>query len=356
MKILVMDRAGYLGRELARSLARSGHAASCIACDWADGSSAQGLRITGREALGPDRLWPALHGVEALYYLAPVPEWEITERDFQVTADLGRIARASGVKRTICLTALGQGEGGVYPLVDVLRLCGPPLTEFRTGAIVGNGSPVFESVRYLAERLPVLPSPPWMRTPVQPIAPSDLLQYLVAGLAAGLEQEALEVGGPSVETCESMVLTYARQRGLRRRALRLGAAGDLLSPYWLGLLPPISRLAWWNLISDFRHDATCRSPRAAEIFPGIRPVAYAEAVRQTLACASPPPVRSSIRAELNRPTHVLLRREGFIIGIWETLVASPANAVFAVLEGIGGKRGWLFADELWQLRGLLDRM
>ncbi len=39
----------------------------------------------------------------------------------------------------------------------------------------------------------------------------------------------------------------------------------------------------------------------------------------------------------------------------EVVHASPA-CVYAVVETLGGRRGWLFADFLWQLRGALDRL
>ena len=39
----------------------------------------------------------------------------------------------------------------------------------------------------------------------------------------------------------------------------------------------------------------------------------------------------------------------------EIVRASPAR-VFAVVEGLGGHRGWLFANFLWQMRGALDRL
>lgn len=58
--------------------------------------------------------------------------------------------------------------------------------------------------------------------------------------------------------------------------------------------------------------------------------------------------------ELHRPQHATLRREGFIIGIWETLVAAEPPRVFALVERIGGTNGWYFADDLWVARGWLD--
>ena len=108
----------------------------------------------------------------------------------------------------------------------MLREFGPPVTEFRAGIIVGNGSLSFEIIRCLTERLPVMICPRWVMTRIQPIAISDVLDYLVAALdvpeSAG---EIVEIGGASIETYRSMMLTYARIRGLKTMAVA-GARAD----------------------------------------------------------------------------------------------------------------------------------
>lgn len=37
-------------------------------------------------------------------------------------------------------------------------------------------------------------------------------------------------------------------------------------------------------------------------------------------------------------------------------VAAPARDVYRALTGMGGTRGWYFANWAWRLRGMLDRM
>ncbi len=58
----------------------------------------------------------------------------------------------------------------------------------------------------------------------------------------------------------------------------------------------------------------------------------------------------------DQPQHTTLRRKRLIIGIWETLVSAEPGQVFSVVEDIGGANGWYFADELWLVRGWLDRL
>ena len=37
-------------------------------------------------------------------------------------------------------------------------------------------------------------------------------------------------------------------------------------------------------------------------------------------------------------------------------VAAPASAVYRVLTGIGGQRGWYYANWAWRIRGIVDRL
>ena len=46
--------------------------------------------------------------------------------------------------------------------------------------------------------------------------------------------------------------------------------------------------------------------------------------------------------------HVALRRQGYICDVRQTLVNAPAAQVFGVLQGLGGKSGWPYANLLWQ--------
>jgi hypothetical protein len=55
------------------------------------------------------------------------------------------------------------------------------------------------------------------------------------------------------------------------------------------------------------------------------------------------------------PTHSLVRQRRCLVYARSQLVRAPVERIFGVVEGIGGDRGWLFTDWLWQLRGAIDR-
>ena len=55
-----------------------------------------------------------------------------------------------------------------------------------------------------------------------------------------------------------------------------------------------------------------------------------------------------------KTTHTLLRERHTLVYSSELFVRAPAERVFAVVKGIGGERGWLFADFLWRWRARMD--
>ncbi len=52
----------------------------------------------------------------------------------------------------------------------------------------------------------------------------------------------------------------------------------------------------------------------------------------------------------------LENREGMILERRELRVAAPAERVFASVLQLGGRRGWLFMDWTWRVRGAIDRL
>ena len=180
-------------------------------------------------------------------------------------------AKDAGVHRLIYLGGLASPTSPVSSHLksrqetgEQLRKFGPPVTEFRAGIIVGNGSVSFEMIRHLTERLPVMICPRWVSTRTQPIAITDVLQYLVGALmvpeSAG---KIVEIGGASVETYRSMMLTYAHMRGLRRWLIRVPVLTPRLSSYWLKLVTPLPASVARPLIEGLRTEVVCTSTAAA---------------------------------------------------------------------------------------------
>lgn len=132
-------------------------------------------------------------GTDALYCLVhsmgAAGSSDFAQRDRHAASNAALVAKEQRVGRIVYLGGLGREDAGLSEHLAsrqesgrVLASHGVPVTEFRAAVIVGAGSLSFRMVRYLSERLPVMITPRWVSTRVQPIAEDDVLRYLVDAL------------------------------------------------------------------------------------------------------------------------------------------------------------------------------
>ena len=159
-----------------------------------------------------------------------------------------------------------------------------PLTYFRAAAVIGAGSESFRTVYYLVKRLPAMVTPRWVSTRTQPIAISDVIDYLSA--AAELElpvERTIEIGGPDVTTYGGMMDSLAEAMG-RRPPLRVTVPvlSPRLSSLWVGLITPVDAGIARPLIEGMATETIVRDPAGAELFE-VTPTPISEAMRAALA-------------------------------------------------------------------------
>jgi hypothetical protein len=249
----------------------------------------------------------------------------------------------------------------------ILRGSGVPTAELRAAVILGSGSASFEMLRHLTERLPVMVTPSWVDTRIQPIAVRDVLRYLVA--AAGLPPEvnrAFDIGGPDVLTYRQMMLRYARLAGLRRRTIvPVPVLTPRLSSHWVGLVTPVPNAIARPLVESLRHEVVCTEHDIARYVPDPPggPVGFDRAVRLALRRIRDDEVatRWSSASLPGAPSDPLPTDPRWAGGslyrdVRERTVAAPPAAVWRVVEGIGGDNGWYSFPPAWALRGWLDRL
>lgn len=373
MRVLVTGATGYVGGRLVPRLLAAGHQVRVLVRDPA--------RLAGREwagrvetcrgdVLDAASLAPALAGVDAAYYLVHSmdgqPDFEA--RDQQAADLFGTAARRAGTGRIVYLGGLGDARAGLSAHLAsrqgtgrALGAAGVPVTELRAAVIVGSGSISFEMVRYLTERLPVMLCPRWVLQRIQPIAVRDVLSYLVAALevpeSAG---RIVEIGGADVLTYREMLLGYASLRGLRRWLLPVPVLTPELSSHWVHWMTPIPVGLARPLIEGLRSEVVVKDDLARRLFPDIRPMPYLDACRLALARTERGETETRWADALwtsagdERP--VLFQSEqGLELERRRRIVRAPPGAVYRAFSGLGGERGWLFADWLWQVRGLMDR-
>jgi hypothetical protein len=115
------------------------------------------------------------------------------------------------------------------------------------------------------------------------------------------------------------------------------------------------------LIEGLRNELICHDSTSRELFD-FEPLGYETAVIKALERERSGRVEtiwsgslSSITTKNNIVPLDLTHQEGMIIEKREVEVNAEAEKLFNAVCRIGGKNGW-YANSLWQLRGLLDRM
>jgi hypothetical protein len=197
-------------------------------------------------------------------------------------------------------------------------------------------------------------------TRCQPIGNRDVIAYLVAALRKDDTVSTLyEIGGADVLPYREMMMRYAAMRGLARRLIVVPFFTPRLSSYWVHLVTPIPARIARPLIDGLSNEVIVKDDAARRDFPEIVPMGYAEALRLALdRSLSTGPATTWFDAYDVRtlPGEFTGLEQGMLIDRRERHTrASPAN-VSAIYSSLGGKRGWLYADALWQLRGVMDRV
>lgn len=373
-RILVAGATGYIGGRLVPRLLELGYSVRCLVRDPArvqgrDWANAVEL-VTG-DVLHEEDAEAAMHEVDAVYYLvhSMAGGSGYHARDVLAAGNVAMAARRAGVRRIIYLGGLAEGNATLSEHLrsrnqtgEALRASGVPVTEFRAGVIVGSGSLSFEIIRYLTERVPVMICPRWVFTRTQPIGIRDVLHYLTAALhvpeSAG---RVIEIGGADAITYYDMMTQYAEVRGLRRLMLPVPVLTPRLSSWWVDLVTPVPAGIARPLIEGLRNETIVRDHGARSMFPDIVPSSYRVAVERALARLHTGLVETawsdalSSSSDLSVPVR-LGTVEGMIIERRELQLPAPAAAVHAAYASLGGRRGWLYMNWAWTVRGFIDRL
>jgi uncharacterized protein YbjT (DUF2867 family) len=370
MKILVTGTTGNIGSKLVPRLLAEGHEVTCIArhpqqlarFNWPKAT------ILQADVLDLDSIRKAMPGIEVAYYLIHSMaggKRHFIERDEKAAHNFGTAASEAGVKRIIYLGGLGQCEKSLSPHLDsrqkvgdILRLSGVPVTEFRAPIVIGSGSMSFEMIRYITERMPILFTPPWINTLCQPIAIENILEYLMSSLTEPLSiGDIFEIGGPDVLTYREIMLGYAAARKLNRPLLTLPFLTTSLLAFGADVITPLPTPYLQILIEGLRSEVMVNDPSARQVFT-TRLIPYTEAIASSLIRDGSGEVErlwAGARQEL-QPGVDHKDTEGMFIEQRRTASPSSPAAVYGVIEKIGGKQGWYYANWLWQLRGWLDEL
>jgi uncharacterized protein YbjT (DUF2867 family) len=374
---LVTGVTGYIGGRLVRELLQAGYKVRVFArfpdrlrdMPWIND-----VEIATGDALVSNEVENAMQNVDVVYYLlhALNKGKDFVDIETKMAETFAHAAKKKNVQRIIYL-------GGIIPeqklsahlesrkiTGEILRSSGVPTIELRAGVVIGSGSASFEMLRYLTERLPIMITPKWVQTKIQPIAVRDVLYYLVgaAGIVENLNQ-AFDIGGPDVFTYKEMMIHYAKVADLRKRIIiPVPLLTPRLSSLWVNFVTPVPASIARPLVRSLINEVICKDSEIKKYLPdpiegltnfdkavGLALQRVKEAqVSTRWSSASIPGVPSE-----PLPSDPQWAGGSLYKDIRQLEIKTSDHQVWEVVEAIGGSHGYFTLDWAWEIRGLMDR-
>ena len=138
----------------------------------------------------------------------------------------------------------------------------------RAAIVIGPGSAGFDTIVALVDRLPAMVCPRWVGVRTQPIALTDVIEYLagVCGEPRAIG-ESFDAGGPEVMTYREMIERVGAIRGKRPLIVEVPVLSPWLSSYWLHLVTPVKASVARPLIEGLRNETVAKDERIRELIP-----------------------------------------------------------------------------------------
>ena len=380
LRCLVTGSSGYIGGRLVPELLAAGYRVRCMARDpgklgdrpWTGDVEIAAADVTDAGAVGR-----ALQDVDVAYYLIHSlgTGASFEQRDRDAARLFGQAAVDAGVRRIIYLGGIVSGPPAELSphlrsrgeVGDILLRSGVPTAALQAAVILGSGSASFEMLRYLTERLPVMVTPKWVETRIQPISVRDVLRYLVgcAGLPADVNRR-FDIGGPDVLTYADMMRRYVAVAGLPPRVLvPVPLLTPRLSSLWVGLVTPVPAGLARPLVESLRNEVVCAEHDIARYVPdppdGLMPIDRAISLALRHTREGDVSTRWSSAGTPGAPSDPLPSDPSWAGGSLyvderSSVVAAEPATLWRVIEGIGGETGWYSFPLAWAARGLMDRL
>lgn len=377
--VFVAGATGYIGGRLVPRLLESGHSVKAMVRapkklkdrPWAGHSN---MTIVQGDILDKSSVKTAVQGCQAAYYLVHsmnpgVKDFARTDRD--AAQNMIEAAESAGLQQIIYLGGLGENDESLSHHLQsrsevgtILRQGKVPVTILRAAMIIGSGSASFEILRYLVDRLPIMITPRWLNTPCQPIGVRNVLHYLIGCL---LNPETIgktfDIGQPEVTNYHNLMKVYAEEAGLPRRwIVPVPVLTPRLSSYWIHLVTPVPASIARPLAEGLSNPVTCQENRLAELLPQEL-FNERQAIRLALERIRQQQVETSwTDSGMLHPAEWSIPGDPHWAGgsLFDdsrrvTINANPED-IWPAVKSIGGESGYYYADWLWKVRGLMDRV
>ncbi len=379
MRILLTGANGYIGMRLLPVLVEAGHEVTCVVRDKNRFKPSQDLldkiNIIEFDFLHPENAVQHFNKKQfdvSYYLIHSLGDTSTTLKEYEIRSAgcFVLVASLTQVKQIVYLSGISNEKNLSKHLLarkvvkDVFIRSGIAYTIFEAGIIVGSGSISFEIIRDLTEKIPVMIVPRWLNSRCQPIAIRNVIFYLHKCL---LNERTFfrtfEIGGPDVLTYKQMLLEFAAVRGYKRYIISLPVLFPGLSVYWLYLTTSANFTIAKQLVQSMKNDVVCKEFSIREIIPQDL-IPYREAIKmaferieQNMVISSWTDSASSSLSRLDLNQYIEVPVNGcYKDRRWVEIDKDKVEEVAGRFFGIGGKHGWYYADKLWRMRGLMDKL
>jgi hypothetical protein len=236
------------------------------------------------------------------------------------------------------------------------------MTTLRAGIIVGSGSASFEIIRDLVNKLPFMITPKWLNTRCQPIAITDVLEFLSKSLLNPVTYgNSFDIGGPDILTYKEMLLGFAKAKKLKRWIYTVPIMTPKLSSYWLYFVTSTSYKLASALVSSMKVEVICNDNKINDLLD-VNPMSYEQALSRALIKVDEDKVASSWKDSLvsgrfnsNISEFLKVPKKGCYIDRRKKEIENKDYTIERIWS-IGGETGWYYGDWLWNFRGFIDKL
>ena len=375
MKILLTGATGYIGKRLLPILIDQGHDIVCCVRDlnrfFVPLAFKERVSVIEVDFLIKESLEAIPRDIDAAYYLihsmsSSADNYDKLEKEsalnFVAQINKTRAQQVIYLSGIVNDDTLSKHLSSRKKVEEILNTGSYAMTTLRAGIIVGSGSASFEIIRDLVNKLPVMITPKWLNTRCQPIAITDVLEFLSKSLLNPLTyNQSFDIGGPNILTYKEMLLGFAKAKNLKRWIFTVPVMTPKLSSYWLYFVTSTSYKLASALVSSMKVEVVCKDTRINGIL-GVTPMPYDIALSRALIKIDTDAVASSWKDSLvsgrfksNISTYLKVPKKDCFIDRRKKEIIDKEYTINQIWS-IGGEIGWYYGDWLWDLRGFIDKL